>query len=70
MPVFFWRCDTTGSELTRWIQENNAEDMEILFLQDDGVVTGIVPEVRSNRLVKQEYWEAGFLPDEGECVIL
>lgn len=60
----------TGKELIRWIQENDAEDMEILFLQDDGVVTRIAPEVQNNRRVKQEYWEAGFLPDEGECVIL
>ena len=60
----------TGKELIRWIQENDAEDMEILFLQDDGVVTRIVPEVKDNRQVKQEYWETGFLPDEGECVIL
>lgn len=60
----------TGKELIRWIQENDAEDMEILFLQDDGVVTRISPEVQNNRRVKQEYWEAGFLPDEGECVIL
>ena len=60
----------TGKELIRWIQENDAEDMEILFLHDDGVVTRIVPEVKDNRQVKQEYWETGFLPDEGECVIL
>ena len=60
----------TGQELVNWIQENNAEDMEVLYLQDDGIVTGVSPEVMNNRRIKEEYWEAGFLPDAGESVIL
>lgn len=60
----------TGRELTDWIRENEADDMEILFLQDDGIVNNVKPEVVQNRRIKQEYWEAGFLPDEGESVIL
>ena len=60
----------TGRELTEWIMENHAEDMEILFLQDDGIIERVIPEIQSNRRIKQEYWEAGFLPEEGESVIL
>ena len=60
----------TGREITDWIRENEADDMEILFLQDDGIVNNVKPEVVQNRRIKQEYWEAGFLPDEGESVIL
>jgi len=60
----------TGRELAGWIRENEAEEMEVLFLQDDGLVTRINPEIQSNRRIKEEYWEAGFLPDTGESVIL
>lgn len=60
----------TGRELAEWIVENHAEDMEVLFLQDDGIVTRINPEVMENKRIKEEYWEARFLPEEGESVIL
>ena len=61
----------TGGELVNWIQENNAEDMEVLYLQDDGIVTKIFnPEIAENAEIKKEYWEAQFLPDEGRSVIL
>ena len=60
----------TGRELAAWITENHAEDMEILFLQDDGIVTQIKPEKESNKTIRAEYWEAGFLPETGERVIL
>jgi hypothetical protein len=60
----------TGKELVDWIKENEAEDMEILLLQDDGVVDRIKPEIVQNMRIKEEYWEAGFLPDVGESVIL
>lgn len=60
----------TGRELIEWIEENHAEDMELLYLQDDGTITGIVPEVQENRQIKEEYWEARFLPEEGRSVIL
>ena len=60
----------TGRELVEWIRENNAEDMEILFLQDDGVITRVSPEIQSNIRIRQEYWETGFLPETGESVIL
>ena len=60
----------TGRELTEWIRENHAEDMDVLYLQDDGIVNGIMPEVQDNRLIREEYWEAGFLPEEGKSVIL
>lgn len=60
----------TGRELIEWIQENEAEDMEILFLQDDGIVTRLNPEIQNNRRIKEEYWEAQFLPETGESVIL
>ena len=60
----------TGRELIDWIKENEAEDMEILFLQDDGIVTRIAPEIMQNRRIRDEYWEASFLPETGESVIL
>lgn len=61
----------TGMELIAWIQENHAEDMEVLFLQEDGIVTRIFsPEVAENAEIRNEYWEAQFLPEEGRSVIL
>ena len=60
----------TGRELAEWIVKNHAEEMEVLFLQDDGIVTRINPEVMENRRIKEEYWEMRFLPEEGESVIL
>jgi hypothetical protein len=60
----------TGRELIAWITENHADDMEILFLQDDGIVTRINPEIQSCDEAKEWYWEASFLPDEGSVVIL
>ena len=60
----------TGRELTEWINENEAEDMEVLFLQDDGTISDIKPEVQFNRRIKDEYWDARFLPETGESVIL
>lgn len=60
----------TGQELVEWIQENHAEDMEIMYLQDDGIVTRIYPEVMENKEIKAECWEARFLPDTGRSVVL
>ena len=61
----------TGRELIAWIRENHAEDAEVIYLQEDGIVTPIFsPEVRENADVKDEYYEARYLPDEGRCVIL
>lgn len=60
----------TGRELVEWIQENHAEDMEVLCLEDDGVIVRLSPEIQNNMRIKQEYWEASFLPDIGESVIL
>jgi len=60
----------TGRELKAWIDENEAEDLELLFLQDDGCVCNIKPEIMENKIVKENYWEAKFLPDEGRCVLL
>ena len=61
----------TGRELAAWILENHAEDMEILYLREDGTVTGTVkPEVAENRDIRAEYYEARFLPEEGRSIIL
>lgn len=61
----------TGRELCEWIRENKAEEMAVLYLQDDGIVTEIRgPEVVENARIKAEYWEARFLPEDGRSVIL
>lgn len=61
----------TGCELIKWILDNHAEDAEVIYLQEDGIVTPIFsPEVLENADVKAEYYEALYLPDEGRCVIL
>ena len=60
----------TGRELTEWISDNGAEDMEILFLQDDGKIMRVIPELMDAKEMKEEYWDAEFLSDEGKCVLL
>ena len=63
--------EMTGREPAAWILENHAEDMEVLYLREDGTVTGAVkPEVAENADIRAEYYEAGFLPEEGRSIIL
>lgn len=61
----------TGKEIIDWIRENHAEDMDILCMGYDGLIVQIIdPEIRDNAEIKEEYWECGYLPDEGRSVIL
>ena len=60
----------TGQELIDWIHESHAENLEFIFIQADGFVTRIMPEIIDNKEIKEELWEGYFLPDEGKCVVL
>ena len=60
----------TGGELVNWIRENGAEEMEIFCATDEGgLVTWIVPEIKDNAELREDYYAARGLPD-GRSVVL
>ena len=61
----------TGQEIINWIHENHAENMEILCAGYDGMIVQTKnPEIVENSVIREEYWECGFLPEEGRSVLL
>ena len=60
----------TGKELIKWIQENEAEEMEIVWADDEyDTVYRIEPQIKENAELKDEY-RADWLKKEGKSVVL
>lgn len=60
----------TGRELIEWIVEHGAEEMEVLWVDDEQMVYRAVPEVMSNSELRKKYSNTGRLKADGRSVVV
>lgn len=60
----------TGRELIDWIVEHGAEEMEVLWVDDEQMVYRAVPEVMSNSELRKKYSNTGRLKADGRSVVV
>lgn len=62
----------TGRELIRWIQEHEAEDLNVYFTEDDWFLTDVSePMIMNNEILNRDYCRpCGRKLPEGRSVVL
>ena len=60
----------TGGELVEWIRENKAEDMQVLWVDDESMVYKAKPEIVENAELQRKYGHTGRLSRDGRSVVV
>jgi hypothetical protein len=60
----------TGRELIDWIVEHGAEEMEVLWVDDEQMVYRAIPEVMNNSELRKKYANTGRLKADGRSVVV
>ncbi len=60
----------TGGELIEWVQENGAEGMQVVQVDDGYMLHAVRPEVRENAELRETYANTRGLRKDGRSIVL